>query len=185
MSTARSTTVRTLTRLAMIGAASTAVLFSTTACTIFSVPADSVEEQIVTQLGAQGVSFDGGTADCPGDLDAEVGAGQTCEFRTGGQPVGAVVTVTAVDDDDVSFDITTEARPVPRALLEETVASTVAAEAGVPVAFIDSTECDGDLPASTDGRVACTLNTSGEQIPVAVHVTGIQGGQVDFEIVDA
>ncbi|NIB33057.1 hypothetical protein HBB16_17135 [Pseudonocardia sp. MCCB 268] len=65
----------------------TATLLSTTACIVllWCRPA-SVESQIVTQLGAQGVAIDGGTADCPTDLDATVGKfTQTCEFRTGGR----------------------------------------------------------------------------------------------------
>nr|WP_255426714.1 DUF4333 domain-containing protein [Pseudonocardia sp. C8] len=166
----------------MIGAATTATLLSTTACTFYSVPAESVESQIVTQLGAQGVAIDGGTADCPTDLDATVGTTQTCEFRTGGQPVGAVVRVTAVNGDDVSFDISTEARPVPKALLQDMVTSSLARQAGLPV---DATACEGDLPPTTGGKVGCTVTVAGEGIPVAVTVTGINGGKVDFEIVEA
>ena len=84
-------TLRSLARLGLVAAATGTVLFGTTACSLASVPADSVEQQIVSKLGAQGVSLDNGKADCATDLDATVGASRTCEFHSGGQPVGAVV----------------------------------------------------------------------------------------------
>lgn len=174
--------LRTLTRLTLVGAASTAVLFGTTACSLSSVPADSVETEIVSQLGAQGVPIDNSTVDCAEDLDATVGTTQTCEFRSGGQPVGAVVTVTSVDGSDVAFDIGTEARPIPKALLQDRVSSTVVEQVGIQV---DATECAGDLPATTGGTVSCTITSGGEPIEVDVNVTQIDGGAVDFEILDA
>ncbi len=171
--------LRTLARLGLAAAATTTVLFGTTACSLASVPADSVEQQIVSTLGAQGVAIDNGRADCADDLDATVGATRTCEFHSGGQPVGAVVTVTAVDGDDVSFDITTEPRPVPRALLQDTVGSLVAQNAGVP---IDATTCDGDLAPTTGQAVGCRVTSGQDSIDVRATVTEIQGGLVNFDV---
>ena len=68
-------TLHSLARLGLIAAATSTVLFGTTACSLASVPADSVEQQIVSKLGAQGVSLDNGKADCATDLDATVGFG--------------------------------------------------------------------------------------------------------------
>ncbi|NWJ72860.1 DUF4333 domain-containing protein [Pseudonocardia sp. ICBG1122] len=172
-------TLHSLARLGLVAAATGTVLFGTTACSLASVPADSVEQQIVSKLGAQGVSLDNGKADCATDLDATVGASQTCEFHSGGQPVGAVVTVTAVDGDTVSFDITTEPRAVPKALLQDTVASLVAQNAGVP---IDTTTCDGDLAPTTGQAVGCRVTSGEDSIDVRATVTEIQGGLVNFDV---
>ncbi len=74
-------------------------------CGAGSVSADDVETQIVDTLeGADGSSPD--AADCPEDLDAEVGATMTCTITVGEDELDVEVEVTEVEDGTAKFDIT-------------------------------------------------------------------------------
>lgn len=61
-------------------------------------PADAVEQQIVSQLGAA-------TADCPGDLDGTVGATLTCAATDGSGDFEVRVTVTSLSGSDIGFEM--------------------------------------------------------------------------------
>ncbi|MBW0117852.1 DUF4333 domain-containing protein [Pseudonocardia abyssalis] len=63
-----------------------------------SAPADAVEQQIVSQLGAA-------TADCPDDLDGTVGAVLTCGATDAAGPFDVTVTVTSLTGSDINFDM--------------------------------------------------------------------------------
>lgn len=176
------TTLRLITRLTVACSAGAALLLGTAACSLNTIESDQLSREIATKLAEKNVPVDGKAVSCAEDLPAEVGASRTCEFHAGGQPVGAVVTVTSVEDGTARFDITTEARPVPRALLQDMVSSQVAQKTGYP---IDRTDCTGDLPARTGDRVGCTVSSGGESLDLAVRVDAVNGGMVDFTIVDA
>ncbi|MEQ3554966.1 DUF4333 domain-containing protein [Pseudonocardia nematodicida] len=126
--------------------------------------------------------MDGAAVTCPDDLDAEVGRSTRCEFTTGGQPVDAVATVSAVEGDTVEFDIGTEARPIAAGLLATTVSDQVAAPSGSPV---EDTVCDGELAPRVDAVQTCTLTMDGEQLAALVTVTSVHGGLVNFSIEQA
>lgn len=61
-------------------------------------PADAVEQQIVSQLGAA-------TADCPDDLDGTVGATLTCGATDGAGEFEVTVTVTSLSGSDINFEM--------------------------------------------------------------------------------
>ncbi len=87
---------------ALAALAATATL---TSCGASTVTADDVEKQITSKLqGTDGSAPD--SADCPGDLDAEVGATLTCTVTAGEEEFEVEVEVTSVDDDTANFDIT-------------------------------------------------------------------------------
>ncbi|WP_193104029.1 DUF4333 domain-containing protein [Brachybacterium sp. FME24] len=69
-----------------------------------SLPADEVETKISEQLTAQ-VGQEPDEVSCPEDLPAEEGAEMTCELTADGESIDVMVTVTAVEDDTVNFDI--------------------------------------------------------------------------------
>jgi hypothetical protein len=175
-------TLRPTTRLAVAVAAGAALVFGTTACSLNTIERDDLSREIATKLAEKNVPVDGKAVSCAEDLPAEVGATRTCEFHAAGQPVGAVVRVTSVEDGSARFDITTEARPVPRALLQDLVSAQVAQQTG---AAIDRTDCTGDLPARSGDRVGCKVTSGGESIDLAVRVDSLDHGMVNFTIVDA
>ena len=69
--------------------------------------------------------------------------------------------------------------PVPKALLQDTVGSLVAQNAGVP---IDATTCDGDLAPTTGQAVGCRITSGEDSIDVRATVTEVQGGLVNFDV---
>jgi Domain of unknown function (DUF4333) len=128
-----------------------------------------------TQLASQGVRAD--DLRCP-DLPAEVGSSARCTFSVDGQPVDAVATVSAVVGDAVTYTVRTEARPVAKAVLERSVAATLA-KAGAPSG--DAT-CSNDLPAQVGATVTCTLTGAGDW---TVRTTAVEGGKIDYSIEQA
>ena len=67
-----------------------------------TVAADDVEAAIVEQLGAQ---FPVESADCPNDLDPEVGATTVCTMVSEGKSFEVTATVDAVEGEDVSYTV--------------------------------------------------------------------------------
>jgi hypothetical protein len=62
-------------------------------------------EQVVSDELEEIVGEAPDSIDCPGDLDAEVGAELRCVLTAGGDRIGVSVTVTTVEGDNVDFDI--------------------------------------------------------------------------------
>jgi hypothetical protein len=78
------------------------VLFGITACG--SIQEDSLEKNVADQLEKMaGQRPD--DVDCPGDLEAKVGADIRCTLTAGGEEIGLTVTVTSVDGTDAKYDI--------------------------------------------------------------------------------
>jgi hypothetical protein len=143
-------------------------------------PADQVASAIDQQLQAQQIPAEG--VRCPEDLPAEVGDSVRCEFTVEGQPVDAVATVTSVHRDTADFEITSEARPVARALLEQKIGQQLGSELGVTV---ESTNCSGDLQPQVDQSVNCTVTAEGETADFTVVVTAVDGGLINYSIESA
>lgn len=166
-------------RTVAMAAAAAALALGTAGCSS-SVPKADVETTIQTELGKQIPNI--GAVTCPGDLEAKVGQTVRCEFVVAGQPVDAVATVTSVEGSRANFDIKTEARPVSKTLLETKVKELVEPQLGVP---IDSLTCDGDLAATTGATQACSVAAAGENLPLKVEVTSIEGGLINFTVSEA
>jgi hypothetical protein len=161
-------------------AAGAAVLFLGVAACGASLPAGQVGSTIVTQLKQQGVVVDDDRVTCPRDVPVEVGRTVRCGFTAGGQPVDAVARVSSVDGSRVNFDVSTEAKPVPRALLERTVTEQLA-KGKVPA---QRTTCRGDLEPEVGRTQTCTASGGGPDILLTTTVTGVRGGLVNFSIAD-
>jgi len=142
-----------------------------------TVPKDDVASAISGKLTEQGITANGVT--CPEDLDAEVGKSVRCEFTVEGQPVDAVATVTSLQGDQANFDITTEARPVAKALLDQKIAEQVAQELQTDV---DGADCAGDLAPEVGKAVKCTVTGGGESIDLNVSVTSVDGGLINYTL---
>ncbi|WP_306367380.1 DUF4333 domain-containing protein [Nocardiopsis sp. CC223A] len=69
--------------------------------------AERSSEMLAEQVGQTPDSFT-----CADDLPAEVGAEIRCELTSGGDTLGATVTVTAVDGDNVEWDIKVDDAPM-------------------------------------------------------------------------
>jgi hypothetical protein len=170
-----------LPRLLAVSAAIGLALVGVAGCS-GSVPKDQLATTINEQLVQQGVQPDGGTVNCPEDLAAEVGKSVRCSITTGGQPVDVVAKVTSVEGSTARYDITTEARPVLKSVLEAEVGKQVGQQAGTA---IDKTECTGDLPPQVGQSVTCTVSAGAESLDLKVAVTSVDGGRVNFSIEQA
>ncbi|MDQ4119191.1 MAG: DUF4333 domain-containing protein [Actinomycetota bacterium] len=143
-----------------------------------SLPADEIGSTIVTQLKGQGVTVDGDRVSCPGDVPVDVGRTVVCGFTAGGQPVDAVARVSSVEGPTVNVDVSTAARPVPKAVLETAVTRQLG-HGGVPA---ERTSCDGDLPPRVGRTQTCTASGGGGTLPLTTTVTAVRGGLVSFSI---
>jgi hypothetical protein len=164
--------------LAVAGLA-VAVTGGVSACSS-TVPKDDVATAISGKLTEQGITATGVT--CPGDLDAEVGKTVRCEFTVEGQPVDAIATVTSIQGDKANFDISTEARPVAKALLDKKVAELVAQQAQTTV---DSADCAGDLAPTVGASTTCKVTGGGESVDLKPTVTSVDGGLIQYRLEQA
>lgn len=170
------TTLRSLGRTAAVAVTAATLALGVAGCSS-TVAKDDVAASIKTKLDEQKVGA--GAVTCPADLTAEVGQSVRCEFQVDGQPVDAVATVRSVDGSTANYDITTEARPVAKSVLEKKVGDQVGQKAGVTV---DSTVCTGDLPPTVGQSVTCSLTAGAEKVDVKVAVTGVDGGLINYSI---
>jgi hypothetical protein len=143
-----------------------------------SLPADQASSTIVTQLREQGVTVDGSRVSCPDDVPVDAGRTVVCGFTAHGQPVDAVARVSSVDGPTVNLDVSTAARPVPRARLEDEVTRRLA-RGGVRA---ERTLCDCDLAPRVGRAQACTASSGGRDVALTTTVTAVRGGLVSFAI---
>ncbi len=92
-----------------MGAAALVLTLGLSGCSS-SVESSEVETQISNELEKQ-VGQAPDAVDCPNDLDAEVGAEETCTLTADGEDYAVTVKVTKVDGDNVSFDISVGDQP--------------------------------------------------------------------------
>ncbi len=93
---------RTTASLALTGV----TVLSVAGCSLggASVPEEDVEQRITDPLTEQvGVAPD--DVDCPDGFPAEEGAEMTCVLSAGGESIDVMVTVTGVEDGEVSYDV--------------------------------------------------------------------------------
>ena len=156
--------------------AAAAIVIGLSACT-GSVPKADVASSISQKLTEKNIAAQNVT--CPADLVAEVGQSLRCEFTVDGQPVDVVAKVTSIDGSTANYDITTEARPVAKALLESKLSTEIGKQAGVTIA---STVCDGDLQPQVGQKVGCAVTAQGEPdvLNLDVTVTAVDGGAINY-----
>ena len=145
-------------------------------------PVGDVVTQVGEQLAASGLATDPGSLSCNGALPAQAGASVRCSFTSDDQPVDLVARAASVDGSAVDVEITTEARPVPKLVLEQAVGDRVAVAISRTVS---STVCDGDLPPTVGASTGCTLSSDGLTRAVRVAVTSVEGGSVGYSIDNA
>jgi len=162
---------------------------------------DSVEEQIKAQLGTD-------TADCPSDLQGEVGKSIVCKATHGAETFDVKVTVTSVEGDTINFDIERVASsptsaPGPAASAPAPPAAGTGADVAsaapsstvdgknVAQSVFDQLAANGkqvnevscpDLAASVGASERCRLKSGTQTYGVTVTVTSVQGTDVKFDI---
>jgi hypothetical protein len=113
------------------------------------------------------------TADCEGDLAAEVDATQDCHISGGDQSADVRVVVTDVGDEQVDF----EATPfVPADRVAETIKASLA-DQGITVETVD---CADELLGEVDATTTCTAAPAEGEGTIEVVVTSVEGLMVNF-----
>lgn len=149
---------------------------------------DNVEDQVKSQLGAE-------NADCPTDLEGEVGRSIVCKASSGDDTYDVRVTVTSVDDDTVRYGIERVGGPAaptaaegieeatdPAARVDgKNVAQSVLDQLASTGKEVDEVSCP-DLPARVGASERCTLRADNETYGVTVTATSVQGTDVKFDI---
>jgi hypothetical protein len=149
---------------------------------------DNVEDQVKGQLGAE-------KADCPTDLEGEVGRSIICKATTGDDTYDVKVTVTSVDGGTVHYGIERVGGPATPTAVEgneqatdpaarvdgKTVAQSVLDQLASTGKDVDEVTCP-DLPARVGASERCTLVTGDDTYGVTVTATSVQGTDVKFDI---
>jgi sRNA-binding carbon storage regulator CsrA len=149
---------------------------------------DNVEDEVKSQLGAE-------KADCPTDLEGEVGRSIVCKATAGDETYDVKVTVTSVDGDTVHYGIERVGSPAaptavqgseqatdPAARVDgKNVAQSVLDQLSSTGKDVDEVTCP-DLPARVGASERCTLVTGDETYGVTVTATSVQGNDVKFDI---
>lgn len=84
-------------------------------------------------------------------------------------PVAAVALVGGCGDATPTVD---------RGSLEEEISTQLKAQDTAP----DGVDCPGDLTGEVGTTMRCTVTQGGDDVPVEVRVTGVDGDRVDFDI---
>jgi len=113
------------------------------------------------------------TADCEGELAAEVDATQDCHVNVGEESADVHVTVTKVEGEDVEF----EAAPFVPA---ERVADTIKASLGDQGFQVDSVECEDELAGELGATTTCAAQPAEGDGTIEVKVTQVDGLMVNF-----
>lgn len=140
------------------------------------VPMDDVARTIKIELDKKSPGISEVT--CPQDLDATIGASIRCSFTRGEQPADAIATVSAIEGDTAKYDITIEARPIPKSLLETSVQK-ILNDNGYDAS---AAACDGELPAVVDKTQTCTVTSHGDPVPTTATVTGVEGTAISLRV---
>lgn len=135
--------------------------------------------QVRNRLADAGTRIDANSFSCAGHFAARAGTTVRCGFTSGGQPVDAIVDVTSVDGAELGLKIATEARPVPREVLADSVSADVLDASG---AEIDSATCANDLEPQVGQSTTCALAGGAVRRTVRVTVSSVEGGLVSYTI---
>lgn len=137
-----------------------------------AVPQSELEKQVADLYTADDPEAEI-TADCEGELAAEVDATQDCHVNVGEESADVHVTVTEVDGQDVEF----EAAPFVPA---ERVAGTIKANLGDQGFQVDSVECEDELAGELGATTTCAAKPAQGDGTIEVKVTQVDGLMVNF-----
>ena len=118
------------------------------------------------------------TAECDGELKAEVDATQECHLEVGEESADVRVVVTKIEDDVVDFESTPF---VPADRVAETIKNSLSSQ-GYEV---ETVECADELPGELDATATCTATPADGSGTIEATVTSVEGLMVnfDFEVV--
>ena len=134
---------------------------------------DGVEAEIRSRLGTD-------RAECPADLQGEVGRSIVCSATVGDEGFDVTVTVISVDGATINFEIEPVRRP-PVTVAGRDVAQSVLDQLVAGGKTVDRVSCP-DLTAVVGASQRCTLVSDGATFGVTVTVTEVQGADVRFSI---
>ncbi len=119
---------------------------------------------------------------CDGALEPEDDAEQRCHFTdVAGDRYGVTVTVTAVDGDELTYDLDPDpGQTVEVDELEPEVTKGLTEISGGTAP--DAVDCPDDLPGRVDASTTCVLTAGEDRLETTVTVTSAEGPEVDFDI---
>jgi predicted thioesterase len=174
MTSAFTRTMASALAVAGMAVALTACSFSASTGPV-TVSKNDVADQISAKVAAQsGQKPD--KVSCPEDLKGAVGASIDCTMTTGGQNDAVNVTVTSVNGSSVDFDIV---ETVDKDAVADQINSQLTEQVGHPP---ESVTCPDNLKGTVGATLRCQLSDAGANYGVGVTVTGVQGGDVKFDI---
>jgi hypothetical protein len=144
---------------------------------------DELAEQLDPQLqDLKGEQAEVTDLTCDGELSAEVDAEQRCHFTDALEDrYGLTVVVTAVDGDDLTYDLTVDPGQTvePDELEPELTTQLATLSGGIPP---DDVACPEDLPGVVGATTTCILTAGSDRLETDVEVTSADGPDVTFDV---
>jgi len=171
---------RSIVRSLLVSGAAAGLMASAGACSCsigasssHAVSKSDVAQQITSKLtDAAGNKPDSVT--CPGDLPANVGAQLNCTMKVKDQTFNVNVTVTSVNGNDVKFDMV---ETVDKNQVASQISDKLTQHVGKKP---DSVTCPDNLKGVVGATLRCQLTDGSEKYGVAVTVTNVDAGDVNF-----
>jgi uncharacterized protein DUF4333 len=166
--------VRTLLVAGAAGLTAGAAACSCSVGSSHSVSKSDVASQITSKLtDAAGNKPD--SVNCPNDLPAKVGAQLNCEMKVKNQTFNVNVTVTSVDGGNVKFDMV---ETVDKKQVASVISNKLEQQVGKKP---DSVTCPDNLKGVEGATLRCQLTDGTDKYGVAVTVTSVDAGDVNFD----
>jgi hypothetical protein len=171
---------RSIVRTLLVSGAAAGLMASAGACSCSigsssqSVSKGHVAGQITSKMtDAAGNKPD--SVSCPGDLPAKVGAQLNCEMKVKNQTFNVNVTVTSVNGSDVKFDMV---ETVDKNQVAGIISDKLTQQLGRKP---DAVTCPDNLKGVEGAALRCQLSDRGQKYGVAVIVTNVDAGEVNFD----
>jgi hypothetical protein len=116
------------------------------------------------------------SVNCPNELNATVGAATDCQMTVKGEPYNVNVTVTSVEGDKVKFDMV---ETVDKTQVASEISDQLTQQVGHKP---ESVTCPDNLKGNAGATLRCELTDSGQTYGVNLTVTGVDAGDVKFDI---
>jgi len=169
---------RTIVRTLLVSGAAAGLMASAGACSC-SVGASSVSKSdVASQITSKLTDAAGNKPDsvtCPTDLVAKVGATLNCEMKVKNETFNVNVTVTSVNGKDVKFDMV---ETVDKNQVASIISDKLTQQVGRKP---ESVTCPDNLKGVEGATLRCELADAGQKYGIAVTVTGVDAGDVNFD----